>query len=92
MLFSVFSELKLLPLEGPNLNTEEHRGPQRKIAPNIPLDNSRYNDYCAVVMAGVIARELKQHTKFASREQEVVLGLRMATARIVEPWEKFLKA
>jgi len=60
--------------------------------PHIPLDNSRYNDYCVVVVAGVIARELKQHTKFASREQEVVLGLRMAAARIVEPWEKFLKA
>jgi DNA-binding MarR family transcriptional regulator len=43
-------------------------------------------------MTGVVARELKQHSKFVSREQEVVLGLRMATARIVEPWEKFLKA
>jgi DNA-binding MarR family transcriptional regulator len=42
-------------------------------------------------MAGVVARELKQQSKFASREQEVLLGLRMATARIVEPWEKFLK-
>jgi DNA-binding MarR family transcriptional regulator len=42
-------------------------------------------------MASVVAHELKQHRKFASREQEVVLGLRMATARILEPWEKFLK-
>lgn len=43
-------------------------------------------------MAGVVARELKQRSPFASREQEVVLGLRLATARIVEPWERFLKA
>jgi DNA-binding MarR family transcriptional regulator len=43
-------------------------------------------------MAGVVKRELKQHSKFDSREQEVVLGLRLATARIMEPWEKFLKA
>ena len=43
-------------------------------------------------MAGVVARELKQKSAFASREQEVFLGLRIAAARIVEPWEKFLKA
>jgi DNA-binding MarR family transcriptional regulator len=43
-------------------------------------------------MAGVIARELKQHSAFASREQEVFLGLRIAAARIVEPWEQFLKS
>ena len=43
-------------------------------------------------MAGVIARELKQQRAFSSREQEVLLGLRIAAARIVEPWEKFLKA
>ena len=43
-------------------------------------------------MAGVVARELKQQSKFASREQEIFLGLRVAAARIVEPWEKFLKA
>ncbi len=42
-------------------------------------------------MAGIIARELKQQSKFASREQEVLLGLRIAAARIMEPWEKFLK-
>jgi DNA-binding MarR family transcriptional regulator len=40
----------------------------------------------------VVARALKQQSKFGSREQEVLLGLRLATARIVEPWEKFLKA
>lgn len=43
-------------------------------------------------MAGVVARELKQKRGFASREQEVLLGLRIAAARIVEPWQKFLKA
>jgi DNA-binding MarR family transcriptional regulator len=43
-------------------------------------------------MAGVVARELKQHSAFASREQEVLLGLLIAAARTVEPWEKFLKA
>ena len=42
-------------------------------------------------MAGVIAGALKQQSKFHSREQEVLLGLRIATARILEPWEKFLK-
>ena len=42
-------------------------------------------------MAGVVARALKQKQAFASREQEVLLGLRLAAARVVEPWEKFLK-
>ena len=42
-------------------------------------------------MAGIVARELKQQSRFASREQEVLLGLRIAVARIMEPWEKFLK-
>jgi DNA-binding MarR family transcriptional regulator len=40
----------------------------------------------------MVARELKQKSAFASREQEVFLGLRIAAARIVEPWERFLKA
>lgn len=43
-------------------------------------------------MAGVVARELKQKRAFTSREQEVLLGLQVAAARIMEPWEKFLKA
>jgi DNA-binding MarR family transcriptional regulator len=43
-------------------------------------------------MAGVVARELKQTRAFASDEQEVLLGLQVAAARIMEPWEKFLKA
>lgn len=42
-------------------------------------------------MAGVVARALQQKGAFASREQEVLLGLRVAAARVVEPWEKFLK-
>ena len=43
-------------------------------------------------MAGVVARALKQHSAFSSGEQEVLLGLLIAAARTVEPWEKFLKA
>jgi DNA-binding MarR family transcriptional regulator len=43
-------------------------------------------------MAGVVARQLKQKSPFSSREQEVFLGLRVATARILEPWTQFLKA
>jgi DNA-binding MarR family transcriptional regulator len=42
-------------------------------------------------MADAIAAALKQRSKFHSREQEVLLGLRIATARILDPWEKFLK-
>ncbi len=42
-------------------------------------------------MAGLIARELKQQKPFSSPEQEILLGLRMAAARIVEPWARFLK-
>src|SRR5689334_12366960 len=42
-------------------------------------------------MAGVVARELKQQKPFSSPEQEILLGLRMAAARVVEPWERFLK-
>ena len=42
-------------------------------------------------MAGVIARELKQQSAFASGEQEILLGLLIAAARLIEPWEKFLK-
>ena len=42
-------------------------------------------------MDGSVARELKQRRAFASREQEVLLALRIVAARIVEPWEKFLR-
>jgi DNA-binding MarR family transcriptional regulator len=43
-------------------------------------------------MSGVVAGGLKQQKPFSSPEEEVLLGLRMAAARIVEPWEGFLKA
>jgi DNA-binding MarR family transcriptional regulator len=42
-------------------------------------------------MTGVVGRELKMTRAFTSREQEVMLGLQIAAARIIEPWEKFLK-
>ena len=57
----------------------------------MPLDNSRLHDYFPRPVAGVVARELKQHRAFASHEQEVLLGLQIAATRIIEPWEKFLK-
>ena len=43
-------------------------------------------------LAGVVARELKQTRAFTSREQEVMLGLQLVVARLMEPWEKFLKS
>jgi DNA-binding MarR family transcriptional regulator len=43
-------------------------------------------------MTGVVAREIKQEAGFSSAEQEVVLGLLIAAARVIEPWEKFLKS
>jgi DNA-binding MarR family transcriptional regulator len=43
-------------------------------------------------VTGVVAKQLKQKTAFASPEQEVLLGLRIAAARLVEPWAAFLKA
>jgi DNA-binding MarR family transcriptional regulator len=42
-------------------------------------------------MTGIVARELKQKKPFSSREQEILLGLLMAAARVVEPWARFLK-
>jgi DNA-binding MarR family transcriptional regulator len=42
-------------------------------------------------MAGVIAQELKQTKPFASPEQEILLGLLIAAARVIEPWGRFLK-
>ena len=42
-------------------------------------------------MAGIVATQLKQKSAFASPEQEVLLGLRIAAARVVEPWGAFLK-
>lgn len=43
-------------------------------------------------MASVVAKELKQKSAFATEEQEVLLALRIATARVLEPWTTFLKA
>jgi len=43
-------------------------------------------------MTDTVARLLKQTTAFASVEQEVLLGLRMAASRVVEPWTQFLKS
>jgi DNA-binding MarR family transcriptional regulator len=43
-------------------------------------------------MTGVVAHELKQQKPFSSPEQEILLGLRMAAARVVEPWARFLKS
>lgn len=40
---------------------------------------------------GEVQRALKQTRPFRSKEQEIVLGLRIVAARIVEPWEQFLK-
>ena len=42
-------------------------------------------------MANTVARALKQQKPFSSAEQEVVLGLLIAAARVMEPWAKFLK-
>jgi DNA-binding MarR family transcriptional regulator len=42
-------------------------------------------------VAGVVAKQLKQKRAFASLEQEVFLALRIATARLLEPWGAFLK-
>jgi DNA-binding MarR family transcriptional regulator len=45
----------------------------------------------ARIMAEAVARELKQQ-RFSSREHEVLLGLQVVAARVIEPWAKFLKA
>ena len=42
-------------------------------------------------MTGTVAQALKQKKPFSSPEQEILLGLRMAAARVVEPWARFLK-
>ena len=42
-------------------------------------------------MRSRIARELKQESSFSSVEQEVFLGLRLAAARLLDPWATFLK-
>ena len=42
-------------------------------------------------MTGTVARELKQTKPFSSPEQEILLGLLIAAARVMEPWARFLK-
>jgi len=42
-------------------------------------------------MSSVVAGQLKQKAGFASPEQEVLLGLRMAASRVLEPWATFLR-
>ncbi len=42
-------------------------------------------------MPTTIARQLKQRRPFSSPEQEALLGLRMAAARLLTPWAQFLK-
>src|SRR5689334_3122957 len=55
------------------------------------LDNIRFNRYCRA-MSPSIRQELKQKRAFASAEQEAMLGIRMVAARILAPWERFLKS
>jgi DNA-binding MarR family transcriptional regulator len=43
-------------------------------------------------MPGQVASALKQQRNFSTREQEVLLGIRILATRILEPWEQFLKA
>jgi len=41
-------------------------------------------------MAGTVARELKQQKPFSTPEQEILLGVLIAAARVIEPWARFL--
>ena len=41
-------------------------------------------------MTGVVAHELKQQKPFSSPEQEILLGVLIAAARVLEPWARFL--
>jgi DNA-binding MarR family transcriptional regulator len=43
-------------------------------------------------MSGTLARALKQTKAFASAEEEVLLGLQVAAARVMEPWAAYLKS
>ena len=45
-----------------------------------------------VTMPTTITRQLKQKRPFANPEEEVLLGLRMAAARLLAPWAQFLKS
>lgn len=48
--------------------------------------------HIVMTMNSAVARELKQTKPFSSSEQEVLLGLLIAAARLSEPWERFLKS
>jgi len=41
-------------------------------------------------MAGTVARELRQQKPFSTPEQEILLGVLIAAARVLEPWARFL--
>jgi DNA-binding MarR family transcriptional regulator len=43
------------------------------------------------VTSSTVARAIKQTKPFASPEEEVLLGLQMAGARVIEPWSAYLK-
>src|SRR6476620_7790871 len=45
--------------------------------------------YILLAVAQVVARQLKQTAPFDSLEQEVLLGLRMAANRALDPWAQF---
>lgn len=42
-------------------------------------------------MVQTLSAQLKQNRPFSSREEEALLGLRMAAARVIAPWAQFLK-
>ncbi len=43
-------------------------------------------------MASRIGQHIQQRRAFASPEQEAMIGVRMVAARILAPWERFLKS
>jgi DNA-binding MarR family transcriptional regulator len=43
-------------------------------------------------MPSSIAQQIKQRRAFGSPEQEAMLGIRMVAARMLAPWERFLKS
>ena len=43
-------------------------------------------------MPSSIGQQLKQRRAFVSPEQEAMLGIRMVAARLLTPWERFLKS
>src|SRR5579872_2033614 len=42
-------------------------------------------------MKHAVARAIKQQRPFTSPEQEVMLGLRLAADRVIDPWKQFIK-